>query len=220
MTSPSDRHTRTVDGVVFSINVSGVRTVEHRGRVVETGIFKAPVEGPVRAEGINLEGDVQADRTVHGGEHKAVYAYALEDSAWWAGEVGRHLEPGSFGENLTTSGHDVSGALIGECWRIGTVLFEVSQPRSPCFKLGIAMEDGRFPIAFKRADRPGAYLRIVEPGVLSTGDAIDVVDRPTMSLSVAEVARISNRDRGEAHRLLEVVALPEPFKEWARQHTR
>jgi MOSC domain-containing protein YiiM len=201
--------------VLQSVNVSGVQTVEHRGRAVETGIFKTSVAGSVAVEGVNLEGDLQADLSVHGGEDKAVYAYALEDYAWWAGKLARPLEPGSFGENLTTAGLDVSEALIGERWRIGTVLLEVSQPRSPCFKLGIAMNDGRFPIAFKQADRPGAYLSIIEPGVLSSGDLIEVTDRPATSLSVAEVARISNRDREEAHRLLEVAALPEPFKEWA-----
>ncbi|GAF99179.1 unnamed protein product, partial [marine sediment metagenome] len=107
--------------------------------MVQTGIFKTPVSGPVAVEGTSLEGDVQVDRRVHGGEHKAVYAYALEDYAWWANELGRPLEAGSFGENLTTSGLNVSGAMVGERWRIGTVLLEVSQPRSPCFKLGIAM---------------------------------------------------------------------------------
>lgn len=214
---PSSANQRQADqiGVLQSVNVSVVQTVEYRGRAVKTGIFKTPVTGRVAVEGVNLEGDVQADLSVHGGQDKAVYAYALEDYAWWADKLARPLEAGSFGENLSTAGLDVSGALIGERWRIGTVLLEVSQPRSPCFKLGIAMNDGRFPIAFKRADRPGAYLRIIEPGVLSSGDPIEVTDRPATGLSVAEVARISNRDREEAHRLMEVAALPEQFKDWA-----
>jgi MOSC domain-containing protein YiiM len=215
MPSSTDQRPGDQSSVLQSVNVSRVQTVEHHGRAVETGIFKTPVTGPVAVEGVNLAGDVQADLSVHGGKDKAVYAYALEDYAWWADKLAHPMEPGSFGENLTTAGLDVSKALIGEHWRIGTVLLEVSQPRSPCFKLGIAMNDGRFPIAFKQADRPGAYLRIIEPGVLSTGDPIKVTDQPATSLSVAEVARISNRDREEAHRLLEVAALPEPFKEWA-----
>src|ERR1041384_1992507 len=102
-----------------------------------SAIGKAPVEGPVRVEGVNLAGDDQADRRVHGGPDKAVYAYASADAAFWSGELGRALGPGTFGENLTTAGLDVSGAVVGERWRIGTVELEVCQPRLPCNKLAL-----------------------------------------------------------------------------------
>src|SRR4051795_13683330 len=106
-----------------------------------SSIGKTPVEGRVRVAGVNVEGDDQADRRVHGGPDKAIYAYASEDIAWWAAELGRELGPGAFGENLTTEGVDVSGAVVGERWRVGSVLLEFAQPRLPCFKLGLKFED-------------------------------------------------------------------------------
>ena len=134
-------------GRLLSVNVGGVRSAEHHGQPIQTGIFKSSVEGPVAVRGVNLAGDQQADLENHGGEHKAVYAYAHEDATWWTEEIDREIDPGSFGENLTTVGVDVSDALVGEQWRIGTVVLEVSEPRIPCFKLGIAMGDGQFPPA-------------------------------------------------------------------------
>ncbi|MDQ3241654.1 MAG: MOSC domain-containing protein [Actinomycetota bacterium] len=143
-------------------------------RTVVTAIWKSPVEGRVAVRGVNLAGDAQADRSVHGGPDKAVYAYAIEETREWEGEVGRVLGPGAFGENLTVEGIDVSGALIGERWRVGTTLLEVAQPRVPCFKLGLRMGDPSFVKRFAQASRPGAYLRIVEEGELGAGDAVEV----------------------------------------------
>ena len=149
---------------ITSVNVGKPQAVEYRGRTVSTSIFKSPVDGLVRVEGVNLVGDEQADRSVHGGVHKAIYAYASEDYAWWGDQLGRELRPGMFGDNLTTEGIDVSETVVGQHWTVGDVLLEVSEPRIPCYKLGIRMEDGRFPIAFSAADRPGTYLRIVAEG--------------------------------------------------------
>ena len=123
--------------------------------------------------GVNLAGDDQADRRVHGGVDKAVYAYSVEDYDWWATTRGP-LAPGTFGENLTTTGIDLSKAYIGDRWRVGSAFLEVSQPRQPCFKIGIVMGDDAFPGTFAAAGRPGAYLRIVEPGAVRAGDAIEV----------------------------------------------
>src|SRR3982751_3259146 len=131
-----------------------------------SAIGKAPVTGRVRVEGVNVAGDDQADRRVHGGPDKAVYAYAREDEDWWAQQLGRELPPGMFGENLTTEGVDVSGAVIGERWRIGPPLLEVGQPGLPCAKLGIRFGDPLMVRRFGEASRPGAYLRIVTPGEL------------------------------------------------------
>ena len=142
-----------------------------------SAIGKAPVEGRVRVAGVNVEGDDQADRRVHGGPDKAVYAYAAEDAAFWAGELGRELAPGAFGENLTTEGLDVSGAVVGERWRIGTVELEVCQPRLPCAKLALRMGEPTMVKRFAQASRPGAYLRIVAEGELGAGDAIEVARR-------------------------------------------
>jgi len=159
---------------LVSVNVGRPRLVDTGRRTVETAIWKAPVDGRVAVRGVNVDGDAQADRSVHGGPDKAVYAYAIEETRMWEAELGRALGPGAFGENLTVAGLDVSGALLGERWRVGTALLEVVQPRLPCFKLGLRMGDPTFVKRFGRASRPGAYLRIVEEGELGAGDPIDV----------------------------------------------
>jgi MOSC domain-containing protein YiiM len=205
---------------IVSVNVGEPRTVEFRDHTVSTGIDKVPVGGSVRVEGVNLVGDDQADRRVHGGVHKAVYAYASEDYEWWSGQLGRALPPGMFGENLTIEGIDVGAAVVGQHWRIGDVVLEVSEPRMPCYKLGIRMEDPGFPAVFSAADRPGTYLRIVEEGSLASGDRIEIGSPPEHGLTVADIARIHERDHHEAGRLLEVAQLSDSWKRWARKLTQ
>jgi len=177
-------------GRLISVNVGLPKVVDTGQRQVETAIWKHPVEGRVAVRGVNLDGDRQADLSVHGGPDKAVYAYAIEETRLWEEELGRELGAGAFGENLTTEGVDVSGAVLGERWRVGTTLLEVVQPRFPCFKLGLRMGDPTFLRRFARASRPGAYLRIVEEGDLGAGDAIevDLAGRPDHGVSVRLVA--------------------------------
>jgi MOSC domain-containing protein YiiM len=203
-----------------SVNVGSPRTVEWHGARVTSGIWKSPVNERIPVRGVNLAGDDQADRTVHGGPDKAVYAYAAEDYDWWAEELGRVLAPATFGENLTIRGLAVSTALVGERWRVGSVLLEVAQPRLPCYKLGMRMNDARFPSRFTAAGRPGAYLHIVEEGELAAGDHIDVIHRPKHDLTVAYVSHIYLRDRRQVYRLLEVSELPESWQQWARKYSR
>ncbi len=202
---------------IISVNVGAPQTVEFRGRAVSTGIYKVPVEGPVRVEGVNVVGDHQADRRVHGGMHKAVYAYASEDYEWWSGQLGRALIPGSFGDNLTTEGVNLGDAVVGQRWRINDVVLEISEPRMPCYKLGIRMDDPGFPTMFSAAGRPGSYLRIIEEGSLAAGDPIEVGPPPSHGVTVADIARIYDRDHHEAGRLLEAAELSEPWKRWARR---
>ena len=180
----------TAIGRLISVNVGLPREVDTGRRVVETAIWKAPVEGRVKVRHDNLEGDRQADLTVHGGPDKAVYAYAIEETRLWEEELGRDLGPGAFGENLTTEGVDVSGAVLGERWRIGTTLLEVVQPRLPCFKLGLKMGDPTFLRRFALASRPGAYLKILEEGELGAGDPIevDIPGRPDHGVTVRLVS--------------------------------
>ena len=179
---------------LVSVNVGRPRQIStRRGQPMHSAIFKEPVEGRVRVEGVNLAGDDQADRTVHGGPEKAVYAYAREDIDWWENIHG-DLPNGCFGENLTTQGIDVSGAIIGERWRVGTVLLEICQPRLPCSKLGIRFNDLRMVKAFARASRPGGYLRIVEEGELGTGDEIEIVARPDHGITVAMCSDAALKD--------------------------
>lgn len=175
---------------LISVNVGLPREIDTGRRIVETAIWKAPVEGRVKVRHDNLEGDRQADLTVHGGPDKAVYAYAIEETRLWEEELGRELGAGAFGENLTTEGVDVSGAVLGERWRIGTTLLEVVQPRLPCFKLGLKMGDPTFLKRFALASRPGAYLKILEEGDLGAGDPIevDLGGRPDHGVSVRLVS--------------------------------
>jgi MOSC domain-containing protein YiiM len=181
MTSPADLP------AVLSVNLGTPRQVEWRGQQVTTAIWKQPVTGPIRVEGINFVGDDQADRRVHGGADKAVYAYAVEDYDWWSAQVGS-LGPGTFGENLTTAHIDLTAASIGDQWHVGTAVLEVAQPRTPCFKLGIRMGDDTFTRRFALGGRPGAYLRIVEPGLIEAGDQIRLVPASLPSISVGALA--------------------------------
>ena len=205
-------------GVVASLNVGQVRAVEWAGRQVTTAIFKVPVSGRVAIRGVNLEGDDQADRSVHGGPDKAIYSYAAEDYAWWRGELGRELSPGQFGENLTLSGVELTGALIGERWRAGSAVLQVAQPRFPCFKLGLKMGDAKFVKRFAQALRPGAYLRILEEGLVGAGDEVEVISTPSHGWTIQEVARIILFRSEELHRLAEVPELAESLVELGIEH--
>jgi MOSC domain-containing protein YiiM len=200
---------------VLSVNVAQPRTVVWQGREVTSAIWKAPVAGSVDVRGVNLDGDDQADRHAHGGPDKAVYAYAQSDYTFWREQFGVAVEPGLFGENLTIAALDVSHALVGERWQIGSVLLEVSQPRIPCYKLGMRLQDRHFPPRFAAAERPGAYLRIVREGTLQAGDAVAVVHRPDHEVSVAYIARAYHTDRSLLPRLLEIDALSASWRDWA-----
>lgn len=163
---------------MISVNVAEPRTLRRRGRDAPTGLWKRSVEGAVVVGRLGLEGDVQADRRVHGGAQKAVYAYAVEDVRWWEEQLGRALGPGFFGENLTLRGVDVSGARIGERWEIRSALLEVSEARHPCWKLATKVGEPSFIKRFAGAGRPGAYLRVVREGELRAGDAVVVSPGP------------------------------------------
>jgi MOSC domain-containing protein YiiM len=169
---------------VLSVNVGGPRTLETRKGLVTTAIWKTPVAGRIQARGSNLAGDVQVDRQNHGGPFKAIYAYAAEDLSSWEEHLGRPLGPGALGENLTTLGIDPNTALIGERWAIGSTVLEVSEPRSPCYRLALRHGEPRLVRDFVVAERPGAYLRIVEEGDIGAGDAIQVVWRPAHDVTI------------------------------------
>ena len=194
-----------------------MREIPRRGRMVKTGIWKLPVEGPVAVRGVNLEGDDQADRSVHGGYDKAVYSYAREDIDWWERELGEELPNGAFGENLTLRGIDLREALIGERWRIGTVVLEVSEPRFPCWKLGARFGDPKMLKRFAAARRPGAYLRIVEEGRLEAGDAVEPVSRPAHDVTIAAFADAYLADRALLTRL-QIPEVSKAWRDWAAEH--
>ncbi|HEX7299166.1 MAG TPA: MOSC domain-containing protein [Solirubrobacteraceae bacterium] len=179
---------------LVSVNVGRPAPLAIGARVVRSAIVKRPVSGAVAVAVNGVAGDEQANRRHHGGPYKAVYAYAREDVAWWERELGRPLDDGAFGESLTLSGVDVSGARVGERWRVGTVELEVSGPRTPCAKLGARMGDPRFPRRFVAAGRPGAYLAVATPGVLRAGDAVELLHRPGHDVTSALVMRIALRE--------------------------
>ena len=202
---------------VVSVNVGRPAPLDTGRRTVSSAIVKPPVEGRVAVRGVNLAGDDQADRSVHGGPEQAVYAYASEDTAWWSEQLDRPLGPGVFGENLTLAGLDVSGARIGERWRIGTAELRVAGPRVPCFKLGAVMGDQRFLRRFLHALRPGAYLAIAEEGELGAGDAVEIVDRPEHGVTIRLVSDAMLLDETLLRQTLPATQLPEGLHAWIAQ---
>jgi len=204
-------------GSVLSVHVGRPRHVTAGPREVSTAIWKQPVQHRVAVRGVNLDGDDQADRTVHGGPDKAVYAYASEEIRLWQDELDRDLGEAPFGQNLTTEGVEVSGAVVGERWRIGTALLEVAQPRVPCYKLAIRIGEASFVKRFAAASRPGAYLRIVEEGELGAGDSVEVVSRPDHGITVRLVFDAMLNDPALLPLAAQARELPPDLRAWLRR---
>lgn len=176
---------------VVSVNVGRVREVAWRGKPLSTGIFKDAVAGPVAVGEEQLAGDAQADLGVHGGPDKAVYAYPSEHYPFWCEWLGVASLPwGAFGENLSTEGLLEDAVSIGDRFRVGSALLEVSQPRIPCHKLGLRHERPDLPKRFLESGRSGFYLRVIEPGELRAGDAIGRTARHPLELSVARMQEL------------------------------
>jgi MOSC domain-containing protein YiiM len=200
---------------VVSVNVGRPRQVAWRGELVSTGIFKEPVAGPVRIAGVNLAGDEQADLTVHGGRDKAVYAYPAEHYPLWQEELGRELPWGSFGENLTVEGMPLEdGTAVGDRWRVGTAELVVTQPRLPCFKLGIRFGDPGMVKQFLASGRSGYYLRIATEGAVQAGDPIELLGHETPNVPVAEITRLYTRGRHDVEGLESAVAVASLPESW------
>jgi MOSC domain-containing protein YiiM len=210
---------------LLTVNVGRPRPSPWKG-LSATGIDKRPVDGPVavivpgpKGTGmVGLAGDRVYDVKHHGGPDQAVYAYAREDLDRWEAELGRSLANGSFGENLTTAGLDVNSALIGERWRIGPeVVLEVSCPRIPCATFQGWLERDGWIKRFTQAAMPGAFLRVIEPGDIRSGDPVEIMDQPDHDVTVALVFRALTREPDLLPRLLIADALPEEDKELARR---
>ncbi len=173
---------------ILSVNTGGPRDVRVNGEIVRTSIWKAPRDGRVAVRGVNLEGDDQSDRTVHGGTYKAVYVYPSEHYAYWRRELpDAELPWGAFGENLTTAGLLETEVCIGDRFRIGSAELQVTQPRQPCFKLGIRFGRADMVKRFTSSGRCGFYVSIVREGDLGRGDAIEVTHRAVGSVCVADI---------------------------------
>src|ERR1035438_5864146 len=159
-----------------SVNTGRASSADWAGRLKRTAIDKRPVAGPVPVGRLGVAGDEQVDKENHGGDEQALYVYAREDLDWWVEQLGRELPDGTFGENITTAGLDISGALISETWRLGTALVQVTAPRVPCATFAGWLDEKHWVKRFADAGRPGAYLRVLDEGVVGGGDPVEDLD--------------------------------------------
>lgn len=201
---------------IVSVNVGIPREVFWKGMKVSTGIFKRPVDGLVRIAPLNLEGDRQADLTVHGGVDKAVYAYPAEHYDYWRKELREEkLSWGSFGENLTTEGLLEDTVCVGDEMRIGTAVLIVTQPRTPCYKLALRLGRDDMVERFLASGRTGFYFSVIEPGDVGAGSQVTVLSRDPNQVSIADVMNLYLHERTDAdlmRRALSVMALPGNWK--------
>lgn len=206
---------------IISLNVSRPCLVVWNGQTVSTGIYKTPVEGRVMLRTLNLDGDRQADLSVHGGPSKAAYVYPAEHYAFWREELpGTKLPWGMFGENFTTEGLDEATVNIGDRFRLGAAEVTVTEPRMPCYKLGIKF--GRTDIIkrFLASGRTGFYFSVQGEGEVGAGDEIELIGRDEKNITVADITRLYVRDKGDVEtmrRALAVEALPESWRDYFRQ---
>ncbi len=190
---------------VVSVNVGCGIAASWAGALKRTAIDKRPVAAAVQVGVLGLAGDEQADKVHHGGPDQAVYAYAREDLDWWTDRLGRELRGGMFGENVTTDGLDVTGAVIGETWQFGDAVVQVTSPRVPCAVFRNWMDEPGWVREFREAGRPGAYLRVRQPGMLRAGDPIELLTRPADSVTVAEALEALYQRDVEVMRRIEAV---------------
>jgi MOSC domain-containing protein YiiM len=206
---------------IVSINVGGPREVFHNGRLIHTGIFKVPIEGRVRVSALNIAGDRQADLSVHGGPNKAVYAYPAEHYNFWRRELAdMNLSWGAFGENLTTEGVLEKELNIGDRLCVGSVELVVTQPRLPCYKLGVKFNREDMVKRFLKTRRTGFYFAVSREGEIGAGDTMQFLSRNPNSLSVADITRLyafDKTDFGGMRRAAELKTLPEDWRSYFRE---
>jgi MOSC domain-containing protein YiiM len=204
-----------VEASILSVNIGQPTWAEWVGEDRATGIDKRPVTGPVRLEPLGVVGDHVLNTRSHGGVDQAVYAYAAEDAAWWAESLGRPLNPGNVGENLTTTGIDLNTCVIGERWTVGTALLEVSRPRIPCSVFAGFWGVPDLVRRFTERARPGTYLRVITPGSVQAGDRITVIHRPDHGVTIDVVFRALTLEPDLLPRLLDAPELPARLRDRA-----
>jgi MOSC domain-containing protein YiiM len=206
---------------LLSVNVGLPQEIFHEGRLVRTAIFKAPVSGPVRIRALNVEGDEQADLTVHGGPSKAIYIYPAEHYDFWRKELpDSHFPFGSFGENLTTEGLLERQVNIGDRLCLGSVELVVTEPRLPCYKLGVKFNRDDIVKRFLKSRRTGFYCAVLREGAVQAGDAIHFLSRNENGLTVADITRLYAFDKYDyraMRRAMELTALPESWRGYFRR---
>lgn len=203
---------------VLSINITSiVHQGEWTGSEGRTGIDKRSVSGAIELKNNGVVGDRVIDTNVHGGYEQAVYAYAREDAQWWEKEINEEIPAGRFGENLTTEGIDVNAAIIGEQWKIGSVILEVSQPRIPCRVFAGFWKRATLIKDFTQAGRPGTYLRIIQEGTAQAGDAIEVIFKPNHTITISDLFAAKSGERSKINQIKDVTYLSTEFKEWSQK---
>jgi MOSC domain-containing protein YiiM len=206
---------------LVSVNVGLPREVIWKGKTVTTGIFKEPVEGRVKVRFLNLDEDRQADLTVHGGLDKAIYAYPVEHYEYWRGELPEMELPwGMFGENLTTVGLLEDRVNIGDRFRIGTAEVMVTQPRMPCYKLGIKFGRANIVKQFLDSRLTGFYFSVLQEGEVGVGDVMELISRDENNVTVADITRLYVRQSDDLqmlHRAVQVKALPDSWRDYFQQ---
>lgn len=211
---------------IVSLNVGMPREVQWHGRTVETGIFKEPVAGRVALRTLNLDGDGQADLTVHGGEYKAVYCYPVEHYEYWKKELGRPLPMGMFGENFTTEGLLEKDAHLGDRFRVGSAEVVVTQPRLPCYKLGVRFGADDMVKRFLASGRTGFYVAVARQGQVGAGDEIAVISRNENNVPVPEITRlyVAKRfgpdDLDSLRRILKTGSVPGDWKSYLEERMK
>lgn len=201
---------------IVSVNVGKPREVVWKGRTVQTGIFKEPVDGPVAISKLNLAGDKQADLTVHGGSEKAVYAYPAEHYEYWRNELPQvSFSWGKFGENLTTEGLLEDTLCIGDRLRFGSAVLMATQPRMPCYKLDLRFDRDDMIKRFLTSGRTGFYFSVIEPGEVTVGSKVEILSRDPHRVTVGDIVRLylgQIRDLELLQRATNVSALPDNWK--------
>jgi MOSC domain-containing protein YiiM len=179
---------------IVAIFVAQPKALPDEGNEVRSAIYKEPVTGPVMVRRLNIDGDAQGDLTVHGGVDKAVYCYPSEHYPLWSDELRRELPYGTFGENLTVAGFSEDSLHLDDVLQVGGVILQVSQPRFPCFKLGIKMGDQRFVQRFQRSGRSGFYCRVLQEGVIEPGVGITLVEQHPKRPTIADIVARRNKN--------------------------
>lgn len=183
---------------LISVNLGQERTLERKGRAEQTGIFKLPTEEAVRVTKLGLEGDVIVSKKHHGGPDQAVYVYGAADYEWWSKELGKEIDPGTFGENLTISELESAQFNVGDFLHVGEVTFQITAPRIPCGTFAARMDDSKWVKRFRYAERPGLYCRVMKEGWVKAGDAVSVEPYIGETISVLEMFReFYNKDKSE-----------------------
>jgi MOSC domain-containing protein YiiM len=199
---------------LLSVNVGLPRSATWRGEQVSTGIFKAPVVGPVMVRRLNLDGDRQADLSVHGGAEKAVYGFPAEHYAFWREQLGEELPWGAFGENHSTIGLDEATLQIGDRLRVGEAELVVTQPRLPCFKLNLRFNRPDMVRRFLASRRTGFYFAVAKEGLVTAGDPITMLTRDPAGVAVADITRVYAFDKDDRETMRRIVAAPALAEGW------